>query len=74
MSLNVFITICVLACDFLIYVFFQWTFGEKYRRRLRRSPHQKRLQKNAIEIPASRPYLVASQGPRHARQSEREVA
>jgi hypothetical protein len=31
MSLNAYIAICVLACDFLIYAFFQWTFGEKHR-------------------------------------------
>jgi hypothetical protein len=74
MSLNVFITICVLACDFLIYVFFQWTFGEKYRRRIRRSPLQKHPQKNAVEIPALRPYVVAPRSQRHLRQTEREVA
>jgi hypothetical protein len=74
MSLNVFITVCVLACDFLIYVFFQWTFGEKYRRRARRPPLRRHTRKNAIEIPVSRPYLIASRSPDHARQTEREVA
>jgi hypothetical protein len=74
MSLNVFITVCVLACDFLIYVFFQWTFGEKYRRRPRKSALHKHPQKNAVEIPAFRPYVVAPRSPRRVRQTAREVA
>jgi hypothetical protein len=75
MSLNIFLTVCVLACDFLIYAFFQWTFGEKYRRRPRRLPLQKNPRKDAIEIPTSRPYMVVSRSPQQrARQSEREVA
>jgi len=36
MSLNVMMAVCVLACDFLIYAFFQWTFGEKRREFARR--------------------------------------
>ena len=75
MSLNIFLTVCVLACDFLIYAFFQWTFGERYRRRARKLPLQKNPRKAAIEIPASRPYVVTSQSPQQrARQTEREVA
>ncbi len=31
MSLNVFFTLCILGIDFLIYVLFQWTYGEKHR-------------------------------------------
>jgi hypothetical protein len=82
MSLNVFIAICILACDFLIYAFFQWTFGEKYRdvRRRRSLPL---VEKKAIEIKARRPYEVGrraverpdrngSAGRR--RQTEQEVA
>lgn len=75
MSLNIFLTVCVLACDFLIYAFFQWAFGEKYRRRAHKTSLQKSRPKNAIEITASRPYMVTSQSPqRRARQTEREVA
>jgi hypothetical protein len=75
MSLNIFLTICVLAGDFLIYAFFQWTFGEKYRRRTRKPSLPKNRRKDAIEISASRPYMVVSRSPqRRARQSEREVA
>jgi hypothetical protein len=64
-SLNVFIGICVLACDFLIYAFFQWTFGEKYRK-FRRTP------KTAPKPHLSKPYIVAT--PERYRQTEREVA
>jgi hypothetical protein len=75
MSLNIFLTICVLACDFLIYAFFQWTFGEKYRRRTRKSSLQKNPRRDAIEITATRPYMVVSRSPQQrARPSEREVA
>jgi len=59
MSLNVFIAICVLACDFLIYAFFQWTFGEKHREvRRRHSLPMAERKKNAIEIRAPRRYEV----------------
>jgi hypothetical protein len=75
MSLNIFLTLSVLACDFLIYAFFQWTFGEKYRRRPRKAFLRKNREKSAIEITATRPYMVASRSPQHhARQAEREVA
>jgi hypothetical protein len=36
MSLTVFLAICVLGCDFLLYFLFQWVYGEKRRNRLRR--------------------------------------
>jgi hypothetical protein len=84
MSLNVFIAICVLACDFLIYAFFQWTFGEKYRDvRRRRSIPIAEKKKKAIEIKTRRPHEVGrraverpdmngSAGRR--RQTEQEVA
>ena len=83
MSLNVFIAICVLACDFLIYAFFQWTFGEKYRDVRRRRSLPMAEKKKAIEIKTRRPYEVGrrtvewpgmngSAGRR--RQTEQEVA
>jgi hypothetical protein len=74
MSLTVFITISVLACDFLIYAFFQWTFGEKYRRRARKPSLQTNRRKNTLEITAPRPYVLASRGPQRSHQTEREVA
>jgi len=33
MPLIVLVAISVLACDFTIFMFFQWTFGEKHRGR-----------------------------------------
>jgi hypothetical protein len=77
MSLNVLIAISVLACDFLIYAFFQWTFGEKRREFRRRHPVAKTAPKaqkktSAIEVAAPRPYLVASR--ERYRPTDRHVA
>jgi hypothetical protein len=36
MSITMFLAFCILGCDFLLYVLFQWTYGEKYRNRARR--------------------------------------
>jgi hypothetical protein len=59
MSLTVFIAICVLAVDFLIYVLFQWTFGDK-----RRAMQKKLLdQRNALQQQPARPFLVSSSKP-----------
>jgi hypothetical protein len=37
MSVTVFLAICILGCDFLLYVLFQWIYGEKHRKHARRS-------------------------------------
>lgn len=54
MSLNFFMMVCVIGVDFLIYVLFQWTYGDK-RRAL-----QKKLaeQRKAMEAERSRPFVV----------------
>jgi hypothetical protein len=36
MSVTVFLAICILSFDFLLYVLFQWIYGEKRRERSRR--------------------------------------
>jgi hypothetical protein len=36
MSLTVFLAICILSCDFLLYVLFQWVYGEKHKNHARR--------------------------------------
>ena len=36
MSLTVFFAFCILGCDFLLYVLFQWIYGEKHRKHTRR--------------------------------------
>jgi hypothetical protein len=56
MSLTVFLALCVLGVDFLIYVLFQWTYGDK-----RRAMGQKlAAQRNAMKDDARRPYVVSS--------------
>ena len=42
MSLAIFLTLCILALDFLIYVLFQWTFADK-RHALQRAVQAHRL-------------------------------
>jgi len=37
MSLTMFLAFCILGCDFLLYVLFQWIYGEKPRNHARRS-------------------------------------
>jgi hypothetical protein len=81
MSLNVSIAICVLACDFLIYAFFRWTFGEKHREFRRpiskTAPVAKPQKRNAIEPAVSeycapRPHLIATR--ERFRHTERKLA
>jgi hypothetical protein len=36
MSITVFLAFCILGCDFLLYVLFQWIYGEKHRKHVRR--------------------------------------
>lgn len=36
MSLTVFLAICILGCDLLLYILFQWIYGEKRRENSRR--------------------------------------
>jgi hypothetical protein len=81
MSLNVFIAICVLACDFMIYAFFQWTFGDKhreFRRHLPKTAHRPspapfpKSKQRALDFAAPRPRLAAA--PKRHRHTEREVA
>lgn len=66
MSATVFLAICILGCDFLLYVLFQWTYGEKRRGLSRRS----RAPKGAVNQPDPRPFLVSSR-PSAARNAQR---
>lgn len=56
MSLTIFIAVCVLGIDFLIYVLFQWTFADK------RQALQKKLaqQRQGLHTEQARPFLVSS--------------
>jgi hypothetical protein len=57
MSVTVFLAFCILGCDFLLYVLYQFTYGEKRRglsRRLKAPKHA------TMNQPDARPFLVAS--------------
>ncbi len=56
MALTLFIALCILGVDFLIYVLFQWTWGDK-RRAIAR---QVAAHRNALEGQPRRPFLVPS--------------
>jgi len=43
MPLTLFMAICILGCDVLVYFLFQWTLGEKNRTRRRRCGAKRRL-------------------------------
>lgn len=55
MSLHVFVAFCILSIDFMIYVFFQWTYGDK------RSAITRKLaaHKNAVKQQSHSPFLVS---------------
>lgn len=57
MSLTIFLAICILGLDFLIYVLFHWTFGDK-RKAISR---QLAEHKAAYDVVSARPFLVTSQ-------------
>jgi hypothetical protein len=56
MSATLFLAFCILGCDLLLYVLFQWTYGERRRGFSRRS----QAPKTAIHQPDPRPFLVAA--------------
>jgi hypothetical protein len=57
MSATVFLAFCILGCDFLLYVLYQFTYGEKRRGLSRRTKAPKHT---ATNQPDARPFLVAS--------------
>ena len=56
MSATLFLALCILGCDFLLYVLFEWTYGERRRGLSGRS----KAPKTAINQPDPRPFLVAA--------------
>jgi hypothetical protein len=74
MSITVFLAFCILGCDFLLYVLYQFTYGEKRRGLARRSA----APRSAVDQPDARPFLVASQrntsGSKHHFPGERQRA
>jgi hypothetical protein len=69
-SLTVFLAICVLACDFMIFMFFKRIFREKYRSRARRVGGRQ----SAAKIGSPKPYLVSSRTTHRGRDTEHKVA
>ena len=57
MSLTVFIAICVLGLDFMIFVLFQWLYGEKNHNRFRRSAARRHAADSQSPL-----YYVSSRG------------
>jgi hypothetical protein len=56
MTATLFLAFCILGCDFLLYVLFQWTYGERRRGLSRRS----RAPKRAMNQPDPQLFLVAA--------------
>jgi hypothetical protein len=52
MSLTVFLAFCILGCDALLYILFQWIYGEKHRKHARRSAARR---KNRLAPSADQP-------------------
>jgi len=61
MSLTVFLAFCILGCDCLLYVLFQWIYGEKHRKHARRSA-ARRKKRSALGEPRVLPF------PQHSMQ------
>jgi hypothetical protein len=67
MSLNIFLMMCILGIDFMIYAFFQWVYGDK-RSAITRQVAAARKELNE-ESP--RPFVVTSENAANpAKQSE----
>ena len=58
MSLTVFLAFCILGFDFLLYVLFQWIYGEKYREHARRvaAREKRRALSNEVGQPSVIPF------------------
>lgn len=55
MSVTVFLALCVLGLDFMIYAFFQWTYGDKRAAVARKLATYKK----ALKEQTPRPVLIA---------------
>jgi hypothetical protein len=58
MSLTVFLAICVLSCDFLLYVLFQWIYGEKRRNHARRNA-ARRKERHSLSKETGEPRVIS---------------
>jgi hypothetical protein len=57
MSFTLFMALCILGCDFLIYILYQWAFGERRRTLMRRATSRRRVE--ALQNPQARPTVTA---------------
>lgn len=57
MSLTLFVTLCVLGCDLLIYFLYQWALGERRRTLMRKAVSRQRAE--ALANRQLRPMVVA---------------
>jgi hypothetical protein len=64
MALTVFFALCIIGIDFMIYVLFQWTWGDKRRAIARQVAAHRR----AFDARPARPFLVPSPETLPARQ------
>jgi hypothetical protein len=55
MTATVFLAICILGCDFLLYFLYQWTYGERRRGLSRR----RRARKTIVEGQNVQPFLAS---------------
>ena len=51
MSLTLFVTLCVLGCDLLIYLLYQWALGERRRTLMRKAVSRQRAEALANRQP-----------------------
>jgi hypothetical protein len=62
MSITVFLAFCILGCDFLLYVLFQWIYGEKNKKHARRAAaraaKRRTLSSRALSSNAAEPSRV----------------
>jgi hypothetical protein len=66
MSATIFLAICILGCDCLLYFLYQWTYGEK-RRGLLRGSHAR---KSAVTEQSGQPFMVFSRKSRPEEKRE----
>jgi hypothetical protein len=59
MSLTVFLAFCILGCDFLLYVLFQWVYGEKHKNRARRAAARREKHRAISGKQADQPRMLA---------------
>jgi len=75
MSATLFLAICILGCDFLLYFLFKWTYGEKRRSRERHSRPRRAFHKaQPLEfVAARRKSLAIMKNPQNATARLQEI-